>query len=232
MSRARSSPVGVAHLQYREDERARLTAPQPARTAINVCSKASARRRSLLQRVQLEVFTHDFIFILKRCMVLNKVEAPICHTVQDTSVAATFPIGELLASRRSVNSVSPGPTYPVVRLPEKSKIFASPVFTGYAKPRRCSRLIRSSLRLGECLSRRSSRQVWRWVPGDETDEHAKELARYANECWGTDGYPGMMSVSWEDQLQYLWEFAPIGYRYAEEVYRVDNDENGVAARMA
>ncbi len=42
-----------------------------------------------------------------------------------------------------------------------------------------------------------------------------------------DGYPGMMSVSWEDQLQYLWEFAPLGYRYAEEVYRVDNDENGV-----
>ena len=68
---------------------------------------------------------------------------------------------------------------------------------------------------------------WRWIPGDETDEHAKELARFANECWGTDGYPGMMSVSWEDQLQYLWEFAPIGYRYAEEVYRVDNDENGV-----
>ena len=51
------------------------------------------------------------------------------------------------------------------------------------------------------------------------------------ECWGTDGYPGMMSVSWEDQLQYLWEFAPLGYRYAEEVYRVDETRTG-PARLA
>ena len=74
---------------------------------------------------------------------------------------------------------------------------------------------------------------WRWVPGDETDEHAKELARYANECWGTSTViPGMMSVSWEDQLQYLWEFAPVGYRYAEEVYQSRQRRERGPARMA
>lgn len=61
---------------------------------------------------------------------------------------------------------------------------------------------------------------WRWVPGDESDELSKELCRYANECWGFEGYPGMMSTSWEDQLSYMWEFAPIGYRYFEELYRI------------
>ena len=67
---------------------------------------------------------------------------------------------------------------------------------------------------------------WRWIPGDNTDAQSKEFARYANECWGLDGYPGMMSLSWEEQLQYLWEFAPIGYRYAEEIYKIADDENG------
>lgn len=35
-----------------------------------------------------------------------------------------------------------------------------------------------------------------------------------------------MSLSWEQQLSYLWEFVPLGYRYAEEVYRVGPDANG------
>ena len=67
---------------------------------------------------------------------------------------------------------------------------------------------------------------WRWVPGVEGDRVAEELARYANECWGLDGYSGQMSVSWEEQLAYLLEFIPLGYRYAEEVYKVGPDSNG------
>lgn len=67
---------------------------------------------------------------------------------------------------------------------------------------------------------------WRWVPGVEGDRVADELARYANECWGLDGYSGQMSVSWEEQLAYLLEFIPLGYRYAEEVYKVGPDSSG------
>ena len=67
---------------------------------------------------------------------------------------------------------------------------------------------------------------WRFVPGVEGDRVAEELARYANECWGLDGYSGQMSVSWEEQLAYLWEFIPLGYRYAEEVYKVGPDSQG------
>ena len=67
---------------------------------------------------------------------------------------------------------------------------------------------------------------WRFVPGIEGDRVAEELARYANECWGLDGYSGQMSVSWEEQLAYLWEFIPLGYRYAEEVYKVGPDSQG------
>ncbi len=67
---------------------------------------------------------------------------------------------------------------------------------------------------------------WRWEPGVENDEVADELARYANECWGLDGYSGQMSISWEEQLAYLLEFIPLGYRYAEEVYKVGPDSEG------
>ncbi|MCW4025880.1 MAG: hypothetical protein NWE76_00165, partial [Candidatus Bathyarchaeota archaeon] len=47
---------------------------------------------------------------------------------------------------------------------------------------------------------------WRFVPGIENDPQAEELARFANESFGFDGYSGQMTVSWEDQLSYLWEF--------------------------
>ena len=67
---------------------------------------------------------------------------------------------------------------------------------------------------------------WRWEPGVENDEVAEELARYANECWGLDGFSGQMTISWEEQLAYLLEFIPLGYRYAEEVYRVGPDSEG------
>ena len=67
---------------------------------------------------------------------------------------------------------------------------------------------------------------WRFVPGIENDPQAEELARFANECWGFDGYSGQMSSSWEDQLSYLWEFVPLGYRYAEEIYKVGPDSEG------
>ncbi len=67
---------------------------------------------------------------------------------------------------------------------------------------------------------------WRFEPGVEGDLVAEELARYANECWGFDGHSGQMITSWEDQLSYLFEFVPVGYRYAEEVYRVGPDSTG------
>jgi len=68
--------------------------------------------------------------------------------------------------------------------------------------------------------------TWRFVPGIENDPVADELARFANECWGFDGYAGQMTISWEDQLAYLFEFVPLGYRYAEEIYRVGPDSQG------
>ena len=67
---------------------------------------------------------------------------------------------------------------------------------------------------------------WRWVPGIEGDQVAEELARFANECWGLDGHSGQMVNSWEEQLAYLFEFVPLGYRYAEEIYRVGPDSEG------
>ena len=68
--------------------------------------------------------------------------------------------------------------------------------------------------------------TWRFVPGIENDPTSEELARYANECFGFDGYAGQMSISFEEQLSYLWEFVPFGYRYAEEIYRVGPDSQG------
>ena len=69
---------------------------------------------------------------------------------------------------------------------------------------------------------------WRFETADELDPVANELARYANEAYGFDGYSGQMSLSWEEQLSYLLEFIPLGYRYAEEVYKVGPDCNGKA----
>ncbi len=67
---------------------------------------------------------------------------------------------------------------------------------------------------------------WRWVPADEGDEACLEYSRYANECWGLDGYSGQMSSSWESQLNYLFEFLKNGFRVAEEVYKLERDEHG------
>lgn len=62
--------------------------------------------------------------------------------------------------------------------------------------------------------------TWRFEAGIENDPVAEELARFMNEAFGFDGYSTQMSISFEDQLSYLLEFIPIGYRYAEEIYRV------------
>jgi len=67
---------------------------------------------------------------------------------------------------------------------------------------------------------------WRFEAGIEGDPIAEELARFANEAWGFDGYSGQMVLSWEDQLAYLFEFVPLGYRYAEEIYKVGPDSTG------
>jgi len=68
--------------------------------------------------------------------------------------------------------------------------------------------------------------AWRWVPADQDDEDCCEYARYANECWGLDGYSGQMSQSWESQLNYLFEYLKNGFRAAEEIYKIDQDEFG------
>ena len=68
--------------------------------------------------------------------------------------------------------------------------------------------------------------TWRWESADQEDPACNELARFSNEAWGLDGYAGQTTLSWEEQLSYLLEFVPLGYRYAEEVYRVGLDENG------
>lgn len=68
--------------------------------------------------------------------------------------------------------------------------------------------------------------TWRWESADETDPICEELAQFANEAFGLDGWAGQMSLSWEDQLSYLLEFVPLGYRYAEEVYKVGTDHKG------
>ena len=68
--------------------------------------------------------------------------------------------------------------------------------------------------------------TWRWESANETDPLCVELARFANEAWGFDGYAGQMAQSWEEQLSYLFEFVPLGYRYAEEIYKVGPDYDG------
>jgi hypothetical protein len=68
--------------------------------------------------------------------------------------------------------------------------------------------------------------TWRFEPADDHDPVCLELCRFANEAFGLDGYSGQMSMSFEEQLSYLFEFVPVGYRYAEEIYRVGPDENG------
>ena len=68
--------------------------------------------------------------------------------------------------------------------------------------------------------------TWRFKPGIEGDPLSEKLAEYANEAFGFDGYPGQMRVSFEEQLAYLLEFIPVGYRYAEEIYKVGSDKNG------
>ena len=67
---------------------------------------------------------------------------------------------------------------------------------------------------------------WIFKPGIEGDQTSEELARFANEAFGFDGYAGMMDISFEDQLNYLLEFIPMGWRYAEEIYYIEKDSIG------
>jgi hypothetical protein len=68
--------------------------------------------------------------------------------------------------------------------------------------------------------------TWRWEPGIEGDALSEELASYANDAYGLDGNSGMMRMSFEEQLSYLFEYVTIGYRYAEEVYKVSTGKDG------
>tara|TARA_Y100000592_G_scaffold9199_2_gene12862 strand:+ start:5808 stop:7223 length:1416 start_codon:yes stop_codon:yes gene_type:complete len=70
--------------------------------------------------------------------------------------------------------------------------------------------------------------TWRFKPGIDGDPLAEKLCDYANQAYGFNGYSGQMSISFEDQLSYLLEFIPLGYRYAEEIYKygsLDKDGN-------
>jgi len=67
---------------------------------------------------------------------------------------------------------------------------------------------------------------WEFKAGKDGDQTSEELARFANEAFGFKGYPGMMELSFEDQLNYLLEFIPHGWRYAEEIYYVAKDSLG------
>lgn len=67
---------------------------------------------------------------------------------------------------------------------------------------------------------------WIFKPGVENDSVSEELARFCNENFGFDGYAGMMDCSFEEQLSYLLEFLPLGWRYAEELYHICNDSIG------
>lgn len=68
--------------------------------------------------------------------------------------------------------------------------------------------------------------TWRFKPGIEGDPASEKLADFANEAFGFDGYPGQMRISFEEQLAYLLEFIPVGYRYAEEIYKIGTDKKG------
>ena len=67
---------------------------------------------------------------------------------------------------------------------------------------------------------------WEFKAGIDGDQTSEELARFANEAFGFGGYPGMMDTSFEDQLNYLLEFIPHGWRYAEEIYCMEKDSLG------
>jgi len=67
---------------------------------------------------------------------------------------------------------------------------------------------------------------WIFRAGIEGDPVSEELARFANEAFGFDGYSGMMDMTWEEQLGYLLEFIPMGWRYAEELYCCEPDSIG------
>jgi len=53
---------------------------------------------------------------------------------------------------------------------------------------------------------------WRWVSADEGDAFCDMLRDWMADSWA------MMRTPWEEQLAYLSEFVPVGYRFPEEVY--------------
>lgn len=56
---------------------------------------------------------------------------------------------------------------------------------------------------------------WSWRAGDSTDPVSQGLADEANRLFGFMGYGGRLERSWEDGLEQLILFYPVGYRYGE-----------------
>ena len=68
--------------------------------------------------------------------------------------------------------------------------------------------------------------TWAWESANQDDEQCNQLAEFGNECFGFNGYAGMMDKSFLQQLEFLVEAFPIGFRYAEELYHVAPDKEG------
>ena len=62
--------------------------------------------------------------------------------------------------------------------------------------------------------------------GDESSKYALRYADFANEALGLDGYAGQMSKSFHDQLNYMLLYLATGFRYFEEIYKIEEDKDG------
>lgn len=63
-------------------------------------------------------------------------------------------------------------------------------------------------------------------PGIEGDPTAEIFAEFIRENFGLEGRSGRMSLSLEAQAAYLFQFYLVGFRYAEELYKMEKDKRG------
>lgn len=69
---------------------------------------------------------------------------------------------------------------------------------------------------------------WVWEPGDETSAFARQLAEDANSLFGFAGFAGRLDQSWEDAVEQMVLYWPIGYRYGEIEWIARGDRIDIA----
>lgn len=69
-------------------------------------------------------------------------------------------------------------------------------------------------------------ETWEWQPASDDDgqpdAHSQQASSFLNEAFGLASKRPRMTGGWEAAQQAIYRYIPVGYRYLEEIYRIED----------